>query len=319
MALILREKHVRSLLSMRDTVVVLEEAFNALSQGTVINQPRNRLVFANGVLNILSAVAPTFGVLGFKSYTAFREGVRFVVMLFSAQDGQLLAIIEADWLGSMRTGAASAVASKYLARPDARVVGLIGAGNQAITQLMGICTMFPITAVHVYSCRPREREIFCTEMARLLNIEVRPVGNARQAVEVADILITATSSREPVVHGEWIKPGCHINAIGSNWAQRRELDLSTLQRCSLIVTDSLEQARAEAGDLLIPAHEGLFDWGRVHELAEVMRDDGPMREAPGDITLYKGLGIALEDIVTAAHVYHLARQEGIGEEVELLS
>src|SRR5690349_1525489 len=126
MALILREQHVRSLLSMRDAMVVLEEGFNALSQGIIINPPRLRLTFANGVFNILAAVAPPFGVMGLKTYTAFRGGVRFVVLLFSAYDGQLLAIIEADWLGCMRTGGVSAVATKFLARPNSTVVGLIG-------------------------------------------------------------------------------------------------------------------------------------------------------------------------------------------------
>ncbi len=206
MALILREKHVRSLLSMRDTVVVLEEAFNALAQGTVMNQPRNRLVFGGGVLNILAASAPSFGVLGYKSYTAFREGVRFVVMLFSAQDGHLLAIVEADWLGSMRTGGTSAVATKYLARPESEIVGLIGAGNQAATQLMGMCAVCPITTAYVYSRRPYEREVFCHEMARILHIDVIPVPSARLAVEQADIVITATTATDPVLQGKSIFP-----------------------------------------------------------------------------------------------------------------
>lgn len=319
MALIVREKYVRSLLSMRDTVGVLEAAFSALAQGVVKNQPRTRLTFANGVLSVLAAAAPDFGFVGFKTYTAFREGVRFVVMLFSAKDGQLLAIIEADHLGAMRTGGTSAVATKYLARTNAHIVGLIGAGQQAVTQLMGVCEVRPISFVAVYSRRPREREVFCNEMTRLLGIEVRPIGDVRMVVESADILITATSSRDPVFHGEWIKPGCHINAIGSNWPQRREIDFSTLQRSALIVTDSLEQAYVEAGDLVIPADEGLFDWQRVRELSEVVGDDGLQRESPDDITLYKGLGIALEDVVTAAQVYQLARKQGVGEEIDLLS
>ncbi len=319
MALIVREKHVRSLLRMRDTVAVLEEAFNALAQGTVKNQPRERLVFGGGVLNILAASAPPLGVLGYKTYTAFREGVRFVVMLFSAQDGHLLALVEADWLGSMRTGAASALATKYLARPESEIVGLIGAGQQAVTQLMGMCAVFPITKAYVYSRRVPEREIFCSEMARRLQLDVLPVNSARQAVEPADIVITATTATEPVVRGEWLRQGCHINAIGSNWAKKREIDLATLQRCELIVTDSFAQAQKEAGDFIIPASENLFDWGRVHELAEFMLDTGPLRKQPEDITLYKGLGIALEDIVTAAHVYQLACQQRLGEEIDLLS
>src|SRR2546425_2355635 len=168
MALVLREKHVRSLLSMRDTVGVLHKAFNALAQEMALNQPRTRLRFANGTLNVLAAVAPTFGVLGCKTYTAFRDGVRFVILLFSAYDGQLLALIEADWLSAMRTGGTSALATHYLARPDAAAVGLIGAGRQAVTQLMGGCDVGPISLVHVYSLRPRERDMFCHRMTRLL-------------------------------------------------------------------------------------------------------------------------------------------------------
>src|SRR5712691_10107773 len=217
MALVLHEEDVRRLLTMPDTVTVLEQAFGAMADECVVNLPRNRIVLANGTLNLLAAAAPTLGVLGYKTYTAFRDGVRYVVMLFSAQDGRLLAIVEADWLGRMRTGGTSGLATKYLARPDPSLVGLIGAGTQAVVQLMGICTVRPVTAVYVYSRRLPECEAFCEEMTGRLNIEVRPVANARQAVEEADIVITATNSPEPVLPGEWLKSGCHINAIGSNW------------------------------------------------------------------------------------------------------
>nr|BBH91402.1 alanine dehydrogenase [Thermosporothrix sp. COM3] len=319
MALILREDDVRSLLSMHDTVAVLEEAFNAQSQGMVVNQPRSRIMIPNGVLNTQAAAAPTFGVLGYKTYTAFREGVRSVVLLFSAHDGSLLAIIEAEWLGAMRTGAASALATKYLARPDAHIVGLIGAGKQAVTQLMGVCALLPALSTVLVYCRQQSvRELFCQEMSHLLNLDVRPVLTAKEAVEYADILITATTSRYPVFEGAWLKPGCHINAIGSNWAQRRELDSATIQHCSLVVTDSLEQACVEAGDLIIPANEGLFDLSEVHELSEIVSIDIPWRETPDAITLYKGVGIALEDIITAAHVYYCARQHNRGEEIQLI-
>jgi alanine dehydrogenase len=319
MALVLREKDVRLLLSMPDTVEVLEQAFAALAQNNASNRPRTRIILANGVLHMLSAAAPSLGVLGFKAYTTFREGVRFVVMLFSAQNGQLLAIIEADWLGCMRTGGASGVATKYLARPDAKIVGLIGAGHQAVTQLMGVCAVRQISGVYVYARRPRECAIFCDEMTRLLNIDVKPVTTAQQAVEAADILVTATTSPDPVLRGEWLKSGCHINAIGSNWAQRRELDVSTLQLSSLIVTDSREQSRIEAGDLIIPANEGLFDWNEVYNLADVIVGDAPQRELPDDITLYKGVGIALADIAAAAYVYKLAGEQNVGEELDILA
>lgn len=318
MALVLREQDVRQLLTMPDTVTVLEQAFQALAEQAVANLPRSRIVMANGVLNILAAAAPSLGVLGYKAYTAFREGLRFVVMLYSAQDGQLLAVIESDWLGRMRAGGTSALATRYLARPDAAIVGMIGSGNQAETQLMGVCAVRNVVGVNVYSRTAQTCAMFCESMSRVLEIEVRPVATARQAVESADILITATTASDPVLAGEWLRPGCHINAIGSNWSTKREIDLATLQRSYLIVTDSLEQARAEAGDFIIPANDGLFDWAHVYELCDVMAGQGPRRDAPSDITLYKGLGIALEDIATAAHVYNLAREQHVGQELALL-
>jgi ornithine cyclodeaminase/alanine dehydrogenase-like protein (mu-crystallin family) len=318
MALVLREEDVRNLLTMSDTVAVLDQAFGAMAEGCVVNHPRSRIKLADGVLNMLAVAAPTLGVLGYKTYTAFRGGVRYLVMLFSALDGQLLAIIEADWLGRMRTGGTSGLATQYLARPNASTVGLIGSGNQAVTQLMGVCAVRPINVVYVYSRNLQACKIFCDEMMRVLKVDVRPVPTARQAVEFADILITATSSTDPVFHGEWLRQGCHINAIGSNWATKREIDLSTLQRSYLIITDSREQARAEAGDFIIPADEGLFDWNRVYELSEVVGRQGPQREAAENITLYKGLGIALEDIATAAHVFNQAVEQGLGEELPIL-
>src|SRR5437667_9119908 len=207
MALVLHEEIISILFSKTENVAILEKVFGTLANKNAINLPRQRIRLLNGVLHVLSAAAPTLSVLGYKSYTAFREGVRFVVMLHSAQDGQLLAIIEADWLGRMRTGGTSGLATKFLARPDATIVGLIGSGNQAVTQLMGVCAVRPISIIYVYSRNARVCKVFCDEMAKILNIEVRPVPSARQAVEVADILITATSSSDPVFQGEWLKLG----------------------------------------------------------------------------------------------------------------
>jgi ornithine cyclodeaminase/alanine dehydrogenase-like protein (mu-crystallin family) len=318
MALLLREGDVISLLEMHGNIMVLEHAFGTWAQGNAVNQPRTRIVQDNGVMNLLAAAVPSLGVVGFKTYTAFRSGMRSVVMLFSLQNGHLLSIIEADFLGRMRTGATSGLATKLLARPDASIVGLIGAGKQAYTQVLGVCAVRQVRVVYVYSRRLPECESFCNALMHRLSIEVRPAPSVRQALEDADIVITATTSPEPVLPGDWLKSGCHINAIGSNWANRRELDNATLQRSSVIVTDSQEQARVEAGDFVIPANEGLFDWSRVSDLTDVVADHGPKRELASDITLYKGVGIALEDVATAAHVYTLAREQGVGKEIDLL-
>lgn len=319
MVLLLRERDVRSLLDMYANIMVLEQAFGAWAQGHAENRPRTRIEQENGYMHLLAAAVPSQGVVGFKTYTNFRRaGMRSVVMLFSSVDGRLLSIIEADFLGRTRTGAASGLATKYLARPDASVVGLIGAGKQAKAQVLGVCAVRQVKAVYVYSRRLAECEQFCNELRQRLSIEVSPVPSARLALKEADIVITATTSPEPVLPGDWLKSGSHINAIGSNWADRRELDLMTLQRSQVIVTDSQEQARVEAGDFIIPANEGVFDWSRVSDLADVVAGRGPKRESESDITLYKGVGIALEDVATAAHVYTLARERRIGEEIDLL-
>lgn len=319
MALVLREEDVHAVLTMSDTIGVLERAFNDLAGDKATNRPRIRISEENGVMHLLAASVPSMGAMGYKTYTVFRSGMRFVVMLFSTHDGHLLSIIEADWLGTMRTGAASALATNYLARQDSAVVGLIGAGQQAMMQLKGVCAVRKINMVQVYSRNLPACEQFCEKMSHGLKIPVRAASNPREAVEEADIVITATTSSTPVFPGEWLKQGCHINAIGSNWAQRRELDLTTLQRCDLIVTDSCQQAEHEAGDLIIPADEGLFDLDSVHELADLVAGNGPRRQSADQITLYKGLGIALEDIATATLAYRLARERGLGSEVNLLS
>ncbi len=318
MALLLREGDVLSLLEMPGNIMILEQAFGVWAQGNAVNRARTRITQENGVMHMLAAAVPTQGAMGFKTYTVFRSGMRTLVMLFSSQDGHLLSLIEADLLGRMRTGATSGLATKYLARPDASVVGLIGAGKQALMQVLGVCAVRQVRTVYVYSRRLVECEQFCIELMHRLSLEVIPVASAREAIENADIVITATTSPEPVLPGDWLKSGCHINAIGSNWANRRELDVATLQRSSVIVTDSQEQARTEAGDFIIPANEGLFDWSRVSDLADVVSGHGPKRELASDITLYKGVGIALEDVATAAHVYTLARERGVGEEINLL-
>ena len=318
MALVLREEDVHAVLTISDTIRVVEQAFSELAQDKATNRLRIRMLEEHGVMHLLAASVPSMGAMGYKSYTVFRSGMHFVVMLFSTHDGHLLSIIEAEWLGTMRTGATSALATNYLARSDSTVVGLLGAGHQARMQLIGVCAVRKIDRVNVYSRNLPACEQFCEQMSHGLKIPVQAVANPREAVEEADIVITATTSATPVFPGEWLKAGCHINAIGSNWANRRELDLTTLQRCDIIVTDSCEQAQLEAGDLIIPADEGLFDWDSVHELSDLVEGNIPPRQSANQITLYKGLGIALEDIAAAALTYRLARERGLGSELNLL-
>lgn len=319
MALVLRDGDVRSLVNISDAIDALEQAFVALSHGHAINRPRTRLILSNGILHVLTASFPGAGVLGLKTYTAFRrEPVRSVVLLFSAESGSLLSLVEAEWLGRIRTGAMSGLATRHMAITGASSLGLIGSGKQALTQLQAVCAVRPISAISVYSRRLPECEAFCEQAAQQLQMRVTAASSAREAVEDADIVITATNSGEPVFSGEWLKPGCHVNAIGSNWSRRREIDEEALERASLIATDSMEQARIEAGDFILPANAGKFDWERVWELADIVAGDGPQRNSPYDITLYKAVGVGLEDITIAAHAYVQARAQGVGEEIDLL-
>jgi ornithine cyclodeaminase/alanine dehydrogenase-like protein (mu-crystallin family) len=265
------------------------------------------------VLNVMSAALPDAGVLGLKSYTGFASGVRFLVLLYSGEDGRLLAVVEADRLGQMRTGAASGVATRHLAHEDAETVGLIGAGWQAQSQLMAVCAVRRIRAVRVYSRTAATAQAFAEAMSGPLGVRITPVATAERAVRDADIVITATSARDPVVMGDWLRSGQHINAVGSNQPARRELDGDAILRCDRIVVDSLEQARIEAGDLLAPMTEGRLSWERVDERAQVIAGQAPGRSTPAEVTLFKSLGLAIEDMAVAAHVYQRALAEGRGE------
>lgn len=329
MTLVLREDDVRAVLTMPDAVNVLDAAFRRQGASATHNQPRSRVVLpeARGVLHVMSAYVPGEpghperdgpGLVGLKAYTGVAGAVRFAVLLSSAADGALLAIIEADWLGQMRTGAASGVATRHMARADASTVGLIGTGGQARTQLLAMCAVRPVRHVLVYGRDERRRATFCEEMSALAGIAVTPVPSAAEAARAADIVVTATTAREPVLHGAWLRPGAHINAMGSNWRNRREVDDETLERSAIIAVDALDQAQIEAGDLLIPAEAGRFDFTRAIELGQIVAGSVPGRDDPTQITLFKSLGLALEDVAVAGLVYTLARERGLGEELRFL-
>lgn len=329
MALVLRENDVRSMLTVPDAVNVLDAAFRHQASGMSRNQPRSRIVLpeARGVLHVLSAYVPGQpghpeqegpGLVGLKAYTAFASGVRFAVLLYSGADGRLLAIIEADLLGQTRTGAASGVATRHMARADARVVGLLGTGGQARTQLLAMCAVRPVEHVRVYGRNPERRRAFCEEMAKTTGVDVTAVASAEDAVREADIVVTATTAREPVLSGNWLRAGTHVNAMGSNWHNRREVDDETIERSAVVVVDALDQARLEAGDLIIPAAAGRFDWSRAVELGAVVSGRTPGRTAPDEITFFKSLGIGLEDVAVAGRVYQLARERGLGSDLDIL-
>lgn len=321
MTLFLTETDVEKTLTMPDAIRLVEDALCELGQAHAINRPRQRVRVPNGILHVMPAGLPTRGYVGFKYYSSFRGKTRFWLHLLDANTGELLAIMQADRLGQQRTGAASGVATKYLARQDASTVGLIGAGWQAESQVQAVCVARSIRVIRCYSRDAERRSAFARKMSAQLGVDVNAVDSAEAAVRGADIVITVTSSREPVLHGEWLKPGVHVNAVGANRAEARELDDAVLSRSVIVCVDSIEQAKIEAGDLIAPIERGVLSWERVRELGGVVAGQvaGQVagRVSRDDITLFKSLGIALEDVAVGAWVYEQARAQKLGAEIDL--
>ena len=319
MALYLTEKEVTELLTMTDTLAAVESVFKLQASGDATNESRRRVRAQGSTLMTMSGAVSNFGefkgLLGLKAYTVARGGARFYVSLFDAITGELLAFIEADKLGQMRTGAASGVATKYLAREGAKTVGVYGTGWQATSQLEAVCAVRQIEEVKVYSRKPENRERFCQQMTTELGLtNIHPVETPEAAAD-ADIIITITSSREPVVLGEWLKPGTHINAAGGNSILRREFDDDTIKRASFIAVDSLDQSKMESGEFVTAVEKGLLTWERVKELRHVVSGQMRGREHAEQITLFKSLGLAIEDVAAAAVVYQKAKEQQAGKEI----
>jgi alanine dehydrogenase len=307
--LYLREADVEELLSPADAVAAVEACFARLARGAVENRPRFRLGLEDGLMHVMAAADLELGVAGLKSYVGFRVGVRYVVALFAADRPELLALVEADRLGQLRTGAASAVAARHLARPGARTLGVIGTGWQAESQVACIRSALPgIERVVAYS-RTEERLLdFCRRF------EAEPAEYNTDAA-AADVVVTITTSRDPVLRGEWLQAGALICAAGANRIQARELDNVVVERAAFVCCDSKEQARIEAGDLVEPVERGVLDWLEVHELAEVVGAETVGRQRDDDIVLFKSVGIAAEDLAVAVVVLERARESGLGVEL----
>jgi alanine dehydrogenase len=312
MAILLRESDVEALASMDMAIEAVEHAFKLQGEQKTETAPRRRCRLGKGMLHVMSASLPTFGYAGLKTYTSVAGSTRFIVMLYK-EDGQLVALIEANKLGQLRTGAASAVATKYMARQESSRLGIFGAGLQARSQIQAICAVRPIQTVFVYSRNEQARERFCKEMAESLGIDVHPAATPEEAVKGMDIIATATTSQEPVFKGEWLSQGTHINAIGANFLSKQEIDVETVKRSACVVVDSNEQAALESGDLARAAEMEAFYWEDAQELGLVVIGEFPGREDAGEITLFESQGIALEDVALAARIYENALKANKGE------
>lgn len=312
-ALYLTEDDVAWLLDIDTAIEAVEESFRQFGSERADNQPRRRVDGGNGTkLHVLSAGAEYLGYVGYKAYVTTRAGARFQFGLYDARNGQPAAMIEANLLGQMRTGAASGVATKYMARPDAKIVGCFGTGFQARAQLKAVCSVRRIERVEVYGRHDDRRQAFADEMSEFCNVPVVPVHSPEDVAAEKDIIICATSSHVPLFDGHALAEGTHINVIGSNYLSKTEIDVTTIRRADHIVCDSLDACKLEAGDFVPAIEDGSLDWSRVHELADVVHGRETGRAHAEDITLFKSVGLALEDLAVAVRILEKARIEGIG-------
>jgi alanine dehydrogenase len=319
MTLHINEAEVRQLLTMPMAMQAVEEISRKQAAGQVVVHPRRRfeLPAGGGFFHYMAAMDTDAGFIAMKQYTYVKGVLRFMVPLYEISTGALLALIEADFLGQQRTGAASGVATKYLARQNASSAAILGTGGQAKTQLEAISLARKLDSVRVFGRDPQRRESFCAEMSARLGISVQPAASAGEAVRGADIVNTATTSAKPVLDGNDIADGAHINAIGANHAHKRELDDTAISRTAVIFVDSIAQSQQEAGDLIIPFAQSPKKWDSVHELYQLVGGQVPGRTSDKQITLFKSNGIASWDLAVAEKIYTLAKQKNLGRELPL--
>jgi ornithine cyclodeaminase/alanine dehydrogenase-like protein (mu-crystallin family) len=309
MPLYLSEHDVESLLSPGEAVPVLEACFLRLAAGSVENVPRRRLSFEGGSFALMAAVDRELRLAGAKTYAVVEGKAAFLVCLFGLETGTLEAVVEADALGRCRTGAASGVAAKHLVRAGARTLGVIGCGAQARAQVEAIRAAVPaIESVSAYCRTPERLAAFCAATG------AEP-AEGPQEVAATDIVVTITSSRDPVLRGDWLSEGALVAAVGANRPDARELDNAVLERATFVCCDSREQAQLESGDLIEPVASGVLDWLEVHELQDVVAGELRGREGERDIVVFKSNGLAAWDVAAGAAVLELARERGVGREL----
>ena len=315
MALFLNEMNVRQLLTMPLAIEAVEAAHRELSLGKAIDIPRQRTRLPQTALHILQGALPGFDAIGYKAYTSNRSGVRFLVHVSSAATGVLRVVLDADFLGMMRTGAASGVATRWLSRPESEIFGVFGSGWQSEGHIEAIAAVRPLRRIKVFSRNAERLTAFCTKMSERLKIEVVPASSPEETVRGSDIVSTITTAATPLFDASWLSPGTHINAAGSNSIIRREVGEDVLKISRLIVVDSVETALKEAGDLLPALEKGRLNDRQLVELGDVIIGRHPGRSTPEEITLFESQGMAIQDISVAVRLEALAREQGLGVEL----
>ena len=313
-AIYLTEADVGRLVTVKDAIAALEALFATWGQPSTSNLPRQRAPLPAGAFNLMGAAYGAKGVHGLKAYAGVK-GAQYHTLLYCSRDGTLKAVIEADLFGQMRTGAASGIATKLLANTHARTLGVIGTGKQSRMQVEAVCAVRPINQIKVFSRTAGQRESYARSLESELGVEVLPAASAQVCVAEADVVVTITKSAEPVCRAEWLSQGAHVNVAGANSDRRREVDGETVLRAAIKVTDDVAQAKVEAAEFRELIAAGKLTWSEIRELGELVTGKVSGRTSPADLTLFKSLGIALEDVAFAALVYERALAAGIGRPI----
>ena len=309
MPLYLTESEIAELLTPADALGAIEACFERLARGAVENRPRERLALEDGVFAVMAATDAELGLAGVKTYTWLPAGTPFVVVLFDLERAEVAAVLEADKLGQLRTGAACGVAARQLAKAAPRSLGVIGCGWQAESQVACIREACPtIERVVAYCRNARRLDAFCQQVGA-------EAGETHRDAGEQDVVATVTTSKDPVLRGEWLQPGALVCAVGANEAGARELDNTVIERATFVCCDSRAQARRESGDLIEPVQQGLLDWLEVHELQDVVAGELRGRDSDDDIVVFKSNGIAAWDVAIAAAAIERARERGVGRDL----
>ncbi len=325
MALLLDRGTIQGLLDMDKMIEILEQAFGELASGSAVMPQRTAVADGdvNGWYAFMPAQLKTMGALGVKSVTVYKDNpsahglpaTLATIVLMDSQTGQTLAVMDGGYITAMRTGAVTGLATKYLARKDARVAGVLGAGVQARTQLWGMTSGADLERALVFSLDPPDaQKAFAEETSNMLGLPIEVAASGRALVESVDILSLATTATTPIIDSEWLKPGTHINGIGSHAVGVRELDTATVVK-SKLVCDQVDACLAEAGDVQIPIEEGALNPDDIYgEIGELITGAKAGRESDDEVTLFKSVGLSIQDISAAHYVYQRALEEEVGTE-----
>lgn len=319
MVLFLGENDVKKLLYMPEALEVIEDTFSQHGPYTVVNNPRQRVRTGSSMLHYLAAAVPHLGVMGYKAYTSSKSGLKFRVFLHDIETGELLSIMDGNYMGMIRTGAVTGVATKYMSRNDSSVLGVYGTGFQAEGQILAICSVRNIERIKVYGRNRDRREKFCQRISGSEGCEINSAETPEAVLEGSDIIVTATTSSQPVFNGEYLENGVHINAIGGNFLFKREIDEKTVLKSDIITVENIEQTKLEAGEFMPVIEKGRMFWENLNEISDIISGRVHGRNTDDEITLFKSVGIACEDIALAHFIYRLALESKTGKNIDIPS